>query len=416
MVLIVLLVLGQGAFCGGSKDSGGTAAGKETAITFWNGFTASDGDILREIYDRFNKENTKKIKVAMDIMPWANMLEKLAVSVSTKTGPTLILLGIENIPEYSQSGGILPLDDFWTRSGLNKANYAQNVLETFTYKGGTYGIPMQYNTHYLYWNKDLFKEAGLDPDRPPKTISELKEYAKKLTKPEKEQYGFGFPADSVYITNFLWSNGGDWLTRDNKRSAFNSSTSVEVLRMLQDFAKMKATPLGMSGGDLDNLLYAGKLAMYMNGPWLINGCRQKGLNFGIDSIPAADNGNKQFAGTGVAFMVTSSANAEQKTAAYECIKYWLSKDVLKEWTLRNGVPAWSQEVIDDQDVKNDPIQKVLGPLSAHGRVPFAEMPESGQIIADYLNPLFEQLVYQKITPESCAQKMEEGINTVLGVK
>lgn len=416
-ILAILLLLTQAAFGKGSKEGSDAAAGsgakEKVSITFWNGFTASDGDILRDIFNRFNQQNEKNIKVEMDIMPWGNMLEKLAVSVSTKTGPSLILLGVENIAEYAESGGLLSLDDFWTWAGLDKANFAQNVLETFMYKGKIYGIPMQYSTHYLYWNKDLFREAGLDPDKPPRTFTEFKEYARKLTKPEKEQYGYGFSADNIQITNYLWSNGGDWLTKDLSESAFNSPKAVEVLTMLQNFAKDGVTPLGMTGMDLDNLFYSSNVAMYINGPWLINGCRTKGINFGIDSIPAADNGNRQFPGTGVAFMITSSATKEQKLAAYECIKNWLTKDVLKEWTLKNGFPAWSKEVMADPEVQNDPIQKVLGPLSQYGRLPFPGMPQSGQIAADYLNPLFEQLMYQKITPQDCAKKMDEGINTVL---
>ena len=414
-VLLVMFVFSQQLFCGGSKESRTVEQGETdgVSITFWNGFTASDGDILRDIYTRFNEENDKNITVEMDIMPWGNMLEKLAVSVSTKTGPTLILLGIENIPEYSQSGALLPLDDFWEWSGLEKSNYAGNVLETFMYKGGTYGIPMQYNLHYLYWNKDLFEKAGLDPEKPPKNFSEFIEYAEKLTDPSKEQYGFAFPASSMYINNFLWSNGGDWLNSGMTESVFNSEESLEVLRMLRGFSEDKVTPLGMGGGDLDNLFYAGKVAMYMNGPWLINGCKEKGLNFGIGSIPSADDGNKEFPGTGVAFMITSSATPEQKEAAYECIKYWLSKDVLKEWTLKNGFPAWSDEVLEDPDIVADPIQKVLGPLSQYGRLPFPGLPESSIMIADYINPLFEQMLYEEISPEECAEQIEEGINTVL---
>jgi len=416
----VVFLLSQAAFCGGSKERTETpnsaAAAEPIEVVFWNGFTASDGDVLRDIYDRFNQQNTKNISVTMDIMPWGNMLEKLAVSISTNTGPTLILLGVESISEYSASGGLLPLDDFWKWSGLDTSKFAQNVIDTFKYEGTTYGIPMQYSTHYLYWNKDLFVEAGLDPERPPETFSEFIDYARKLTNAEKEQYGFGFPAGNIYITNFLWSNGGDWLTENLSQSAINSPEAVEVLTMLQNFATEGVTPLGMTGMDLDNLFYAGKVAMYMNGPWLINGCRTKGMNFGIGSIPAADNGFKQFPGTGVAFMVTSSATDEQKIAAYECIKNWLSKDVLKEWTLKNGFPAWSSEVLADAEVQNDPIQNVLGPLSKYGRLPFPGMPESGRIAADYLDPLFEQLMYGKITPQACAQKMEAGINAVLAGK
>lgn len=385
-----------------------------TKVTFWNGFTASDGDILRDIYKRFNESNGKGIVVQMDIMPWGNMLEKLAPAIATGTGPSLILLGSETIPEYAKSGGLITLEDFWTKTGLDQSNYAQNVQDTFKFEGKTYGIPMQYNTMYLYWNKDLFKKAGLDPEKPPKTFSELKEYAAKLTDKANKQYGFGIAKESSNITNFLWSNGGDWLNPDLTKAACNSKEMIQVLQMLQGFAKAEQTPVGVSGADADNLFYSGQLAMYINGPWLINGCRSKNLNFGIGGVPGSDSGKLQVPGGGVAYMITSSAKDKEKAAAYECMKYWLSKYILKEWTLKNGFPAWSNEVLADPDIQNDPIQKVLGPLSKFGRAPFPGMPQYGQITNDYLNPLFEKLMYGKITPEECAKQMADGIDAVLG--
>jgi len=396
-----------------STETAATGGQKSVKIQFWNGFTASDGDILREIFDRFNAQNDKGITVEMDIIPWDNLFEKLAPALATGTAPALLLLGSEYVPEYASTGNIIPMDDFWDWSGLNKEIYAQNVRDAFKYKGTTYGIPMQYNTMYLYWNKDIFAEAGLDPEKPPKTFDELKKYAALMTDKSKQQYGFGIALGHSNITNFLWSNGGDWLNSDQTEAACNSPEMIEVLTMLQEFAINGHTPVGMSGADLDNLLFAGQLGMYINGPWLINGCRQNNLNFGIGAVPAANNGNLQVPGGGCAYMVTSSASEEQKIAAYEAVKYWLSKDVLKEWSMRNGFPAWSEEVLADPDIKNDLIQNTLGPLTKYGRLPFAGMPEYKQMASEYLDPLFEQLMYQQITPEECAKKMAEGINAVL---
>jgi len=388
-----------------------------TKVTFWNGFTSTDGEVLRDIFDRFNETNDKGIVVEMDIMPWANLFERLAPALATNTAPAMLLLGSDKMTEYIANGGVIPLDDFWTVTGVDQTLYEQNVIDCFKYEGKTYGIPMQYNIQYLYWNKDLFKNAGLDPEKPPKTFTEFKEYAAKLTDLSNEQYGFGIAStgSSAYgnITNFLWSNGGDWLNQDMTEAACNSKEAIEVLTMLQNFAKDKITPVGKTGADLDNLFLAGKLGMYINGPWLVNGAKSNNLNFGIGAVPGSDSGNLQVPGGGCAYMVTSSADEKQKLAAYECMKYWLSKDIMKEWSLKNGFPAFSKEILSDPDIQNDPILQALSPLSKYGRLPFPGIPEANQITGDYLDPLYEQLMYQKITPEECAQKMAEGINSVL---
>lgn len=406
-----------------TAESTGTAAEpaaqtqdlKGTKVTFWNGFTASDGDILREIFDRFNKTNDMGITVEMDIMPWANLFERLAPALATNTAPVMLLLGSDKMTEYIENKGIVAMDDFWTKTGVDQSIYAQSVIDCFKYKENTYGIPMQYNTQYLYWNKDLFTKAGLDPEKPPKTFTELKEYAAKMTDNSKEQYGFGIAtgAASSNITNFMWSNGGDWLTQDMKKAACNSKEVIDVLTMLQDFAKNKQTPVGKAGADMDNLYLAGQLGMYINGPWLINGARTNKINFGIGAVPGSDSGKLQTPGGGCAFMVTSSASDKEKLAAYECMKYWLTKDVLKEWSIKNGFPAFSNEVLADPEIQKDAVLNTLSPLSQYGRLPFPGMPEANQITGEVLNPLFEQLMYEKLTPEDCAKKMAEGIDSIL---
>lgn len=390
--------------------------GDGVTITFWNGFTASDGDILREIVNRYNENNAYGNYVDMDIMPWGVMLDTLAPAIATQTGPTMILLGEGGVPEYAPTGGFIPMDEFWDWSGLDRNNFLENVRNTFVLDGVTWGIPMQFNTMYLYWNKDHFIEAGLDPEHPPATFSELREFAEILTDPDQNRFGFGVALGAGNITNFLWSAGGDWLTPDQSRSEANSPALIEVLTMLQGFFNDGISPIGQEGWDLDNLLFAQTISMYINGPWLINGAREHGLNFGIGAVPAADNGNRVVPAGGVSYMITTSADEAQKIAAFDYIRYWLSDEVLTEWTIRNGFPAWSESVLALSEIQNDPIQQVLAPLSEYGRTPFLGMDIRGQLEGDVLSPLFEQLMYNQITPEDAAQQMEDGLNAILGAQ
>ena len=101
---------------------------------------------------------------------------------------------------------IIPLDDFWEKTGLDESNYLEKCCGQIKSRWKLlYGVPMQYNLQYLYYNKDLFEEAGLDPEQPPTTMEELAEDAKKLTNPDKNQYGIGFPTDYASYCEYLWS-------------------------------------------------------------------------------------------------------------------------------------------------------------------------------------------------------------------
>lgn len=230
---------------------------QKITITFWNGFTASDGEILREIVDRFNKEYAGKIEIKMDIMPWDVFFQKLPPAIATKTAPSFVLMGDNVIPQYVAKKAIQPLDDIWRVTSLKESAFAPTVLEMFKYNGKYYEIPMQYNLIYLYWNKDLFKAAGLDPERPPQTWEELKDYAIKLTDPSKNQYGFGMPVKIAppWYAPLIWGNGGEFFDLKTKRSLLNSPQNIKSLEFLQDLAlNKKVTPRSATGPDLDNLL------------------------------------------------------------------------------------------------------------------------------------------------------------------
>ena len=153
----------------------------------WAPFTGSDGDVLREIIDNYNETNTDNITVQIDIMDNDTLQTKFATAVSTGTGPSFVLVGIEYLHQYEENGLIEDISDFWDTMGIDKSNFYENVLAKSYIDDALYGVPMQYNVQYLYYNKDLFTEAGLDPENPPTTLDELREAAIACTDPSKNQ-------------------------------------------------------------------------------------------------------------------------------------------------------------------------------------------------------------------------------------
>ncbi|MDR2617381.1 MAG: extracellular solute-binding protein, partial [Treponema sp.] len=278
--LLWVVVLLVPAFGGAKRDRGPAAAGKQTLV-FWNVFTGSDGDILREICDNFNKTNTQGITIQVDIMPNDQLQQKLPAAIATNTAPDMVLFGIEYLAPYVNSGSLEDISDFWAAAGVDKSNFLESVVELSQVNGKLYGVPMQYNVQYLYWNKDLFKAAGLNPERPPATLAEFAEYAVKLTVPAKNQFGLALPIGVSY-PHLLWANGGDINDPVKGANLLNSSQNLSTLRWLQDLTvNKKVTPINVTGPEADMMLQNGQVAMYMSGPWQINGLRSQGVNFGV---------------------------------------------------------------------------------------------------------------------------------------
>lgn len=418
------------AGCGNTADTAGeqtgvtdTQAAKENAaedaslgepvtLQFWNVFTGSDGDILREIVDNYNETNTDNITIEMDIMPNDTLQQKLPASIATGTAPDLVLFGVENIAPYVSNDSLEDISDFWETADVDQSNYLKNVTELSYIDGKLYGTPMQYNTSYLYWNKNLFKAAGLDPDTPPTTMDELAEYAEQLTDPTKNQYGLALPTSATYM-QFLWANGGDADDPDTNTNLLDSDENLKTLQWMQDLTvNKKVSPENVTGSDADAMLQAGQIAMYMSGPWQINGLREQGIDFGIAPCVAGTAGAFAPAG-GCSYVIPKGTDETAKAACYKFMKYWLSDDVLKEWSQKNGFPVWSKTLAEDPEISNDEVLNAISAATEIGRSYNLGYSLASQIDNDVMIPMFEKVITGASTPEDALKEASAAMDAVL---
>lgn len=368
-------------------------------VSFWCNFTGSDGDVLREIVQEFNESNTDNITVSVDIMDYSTLLTKLPAAVSTGTGPSFMLAGIELINEYANNGMLEDIGDFWDVTGTNKDNFYENVLAKSYVNGTQYGVPMQYNLQYLYYNKDMFKDAGLDPETPPTTFAELEEAAKALTDSSKGTYGIALPTDYGYYVQYLWGNGGDVINTSTDENLLISDENKETLQWLQDLAKAGVSPSGISAAEADTMFQSGQVAMEMSGPWNINALNQLGMNYGITAIPAGSDGAYSAEG-GCCWMLTKGADDATKQAVYKFMAYWLSDPVLKKWSTVNGFPVWSYSLLEDADIQGNDILSSVSEASTIGRDWHLGYSYGSQIDSDVMKPMIEKVLSGEGVTES----------------
>ncbi|WP_238727131.1 ABC transporter substrate-binding protein [Diplocloster modestus] len=395
-----------------APDAGGET-GEAVTLNFWNVFTGSDGDILREIVDKYNETNTDNITINMDIMPNDTLQQKLPASIATNTAPDFVLFGVENIAPYVSNDSLEDISDFWDTAGVDKSNFLENVVDLSYVDGKLYGTPMQYNVQYLYWNKDLFEAAGLDPDTPPATMEELADFAVKLTDASKKQYGLALPTSVTYM-QFLWANGGDADDTETNKNLLNSEENLKTLEWLQDLAvNKKVTPENITGPDADTMLQAGQVAMYMSGPWQINGLNEAGIKFGIAPCVAGSAGSFSPAG-GCSFVIPKGTDETKKAAAYKFMKYWLTDEVLKEWSQRNGFPVWSKTLMEDPEIQNDEVLSSISKATEIGRSYNLGYSLASQIDNDVMIPLFEKVITGASKPKDALDEASKAMDAVLG--
>ena len=374
-----------------TSEAQSSVSAKGVTIQFWNSFTGSDGDILREIVDQYNKENQDGITINMDIMPGETLSEKLAPAITTGTAPALLIQGNMDMALYAKEGNIEPMDDFFDTTGTDKSDFTQSALDGLSMDGHQYMIPMQWFTQYLYYNKDLFKEAGIE--NAPDTWDELTEDAAKITNPDKKIYGAGFCISGgvTWMDSMILSNGGKILSDDNSKSELNSDANLKTMEFIQKIAKSKNTPQGATGADLDNLMMANQLGMVINGPWMVNGLKENDINFGVAPIPQGSKGRVGIAEIS-AFSIPKGTPEDQKAAAYKFIAYWNTTATCKEWSMKNGFPPYLKSVAADSEIQANDYVKAFSAINDYGVAFGTGVKSASSINSDVMFPLVENVM------------------------
>ena len=168
----------------------------------------------------------------MEISPWDQFFQRLLPSLASDDGPDLVAMDTAQLPQYVARGAFRPLDDYYEDPSTESDALVQAAVDATKWDGVAYGVPMNFTTLLLYWNKGMFEEAGLDPEAPPETWEEFADYAVQLT--GDGQYGLAI-ADNNTIPMWpilLWGNGGGVVSDDGTTSLLDAPETIEALELL----------------------------------------------------------------------------------------------------------------------------------------------------------------------------------------
>lgn len=375
----------------GSQQESTASKSEKTKITYWNGFTGSDGEVLQELVKEYNETNTANVEVVMDIMPWDSMYQKLATVLPVQEGPDVIAFNTEYIGTYAKPGALAALDDIYAEGKVDNSVIPVALNENLKYNGTYYGVPMNMATLMLYYNKDIFKQAGLDPEKPPTTWDELEEYALKITETEgQEFYGFGLAVKETIPMwpILLWGNGGDFI-KDGK-SVLNSEANIETITRWKNLiSDKKIAPAVMTGGEIDKLFESQKLGMYFCGPWATGSFQAAGVNFGVAAPPAGPALSATL-GTGVAMTMTSSS--KNKEAVYDFFSWWNSIDTQVKWSLGTGFPLARTDAVNDSRLSENPYIVDFSSVANNAVFYLQQLTNFSQIDTQVIIPALETIL------------------------
>lgn len=389
---------------------------QDIKISFWNSFTGSDGDMLVELVNRFNEENTDGITVEMDIS--SDFDSQLSTAFAAGTGPTMILSS--SAYRFTYGDYLQDVSDVFEMTDLEKEDFIQSYLDYCSGDEGLYFVPFQVVGYYMYWNKDLFEAAGLDPETPPATWEEWQTMAEQLTDESSNVYGSGISYDYAYqIAHMIQRFGGLAVTDEDGVWTANfkdNSGYVDFLNMYKTLVDNGNNPLE---ADTDSMASAGQIGLTVGGPWVTAGLDTAGINYGIGLIPQGAAGDMNSVEV-IGFAVTTAATDAEKAAAYKFIEWWNSEDEngsspALEWSLANGFPAYTYSVQEKEEYKAS--EKLSAMSSANPEAPTdfivdSSFPGINAIISDVIPEMINSVAFGSASAEEALETAQSAADEI----
>lgn len=384
--------------------------------TFWGSTTRRP--IIEKIISDFNASQDK-IFVKHTYLPFGDIWTKEFAAIAAGNPPDVIIGEIGKVAQRADKKQVTNLSKYLAKDNIQD-RFHKHLWEPMKYKNEVYALPFNTDTYFMFYNKAMFKAAGLDPEKPPKTWAEVEEYSKKIDKINNgkiEVLGFHpriAGGHEIFMQNA--DKGKTWV--DDKGVYINTPSKLEALKWVASWdARLGAKEVdvfkGTFGSKTNDPLLAGKLGMKIaNGTfWTqIRDFAAKKEDFGVAPMPEfkAGTGN---ATQGGGFSIEIPQGAKNPDASWEFIKYMTDYDAQKYWAQMNYENVANIKASNDEELLKDPIYKFTVENLKH--TVLGVTPVTAPDFANLMNPEIEAALAGKQTPEQALEKAQKAVESLV---
>jgi multiple sugar transport system substrate-binding protein len=341
------------AACGQERRGAGTPAPAPTTIAtlappstaveldFWNPFTGPDGPFMEQLVGQFNEE-TENVQVSVQTQP--EYYTRLQSAAQANRLPQIAVIHYDQIPLHAENGIITPLDDLVDLLGLAGTDFTDAIWAASEWKGTRYSVPLDIHTETFYWNKELFEQAGLDPESPPTDMASFEEAATAITE-GTEAPGFMIVTSgpgAQFLTGIAWAclfyqGGGEWVNEDVSEVTFNSDAGVQAAEYIMKLRELGVSPESVESDTEIAAFAAGENGMVWSGIWHTT-AYQEALGDALGSGPLPQIfGPGMWAGSHTLAVTSAEMSDEERQGAYYFID-WITKNA-QQWAESGQIPA-----------------------------------------------------------------------------
>ncbi len=356
---------------------------------------------------------------------YQDTITKTLTAVRGGTAPQLSVILSVDMFTLIEEDAIVAFEDL-AKSAEDKVwlnSFYPAFMENSQTGGKTYGIPFQRSTPVLYWNKEAFKEAGLDPETPPANWEEMVDFGKKLTKRDSNgnvsQWGLRIPTSGFpyWLFQGLTTQNDVILANDDgNQTNFDDPAVVEALQYLVDLSTKHEVmqPGIVEWGATPKAFFERETAMMWTTTGNLTNVRNNApFDFGVAMLPA--NKRRGAPTGGGNFYVFADSTDEQKAGSLDFIKWITAPEQAARWTIATGyvaprpdaweTPAMKAYVEDFKPalVARDQLEHAVAELSTY----------QNQRVTRIFNDALEAAITGKSTPEAALKEAQEKADKIL---
>ncbi|MDT2746693.1 sugar ABC transporter substrate-binding protein [Vagococcus fluvialis] len=391
--------------CGNNdkKEESAKSKDDEFTLTVWtHPFVGTELKAEQtEVFDKMAEEFKKdypNAKIAFEEIPWANREQKIMTALSSGDGPDMFYLIPDMMTQFADKGILEPMDDHLGKD-FDAADFSETSLEAVTYDGKKYGLPILREVQTMFYNTDILKEVGGDPEKLPETWEEFDALAKKAV--EKGYAGRTFEGGSTLNSTlypFIWQAGGD-IIKDGE-AVIDSKESVEAFTEIKKLYDEGIIPKDSINATEQTGFQEGKmLAAYGTG-YLISSMAEQGKENYVIGAPLKQKEQATFGTTGM-FSVASTSKHKAESAKF--VEVMTNSENAKSFNkLTNYIPARTSAltIFDDNERMKDLAQyvEIANPGVIH---------PSARIFMPNVQAKLQAMLEGSLTPEEAAKEANE---------
>ncbi|KAB0679995.1 ABC transporter substrate-binding protein [Aureimonas leprariae] len=364
------------------------------------------GDAINPVHDKAFKEWNEKnpdSKVAPELVGWEQCQDKATTLAAAGNPVGLAYVGSRTLKQFAQNDLIVPIP----MTDEEKKSYQPHIVDTVTFDDQQWGVPIAFSTKALFWNKELFEKAGLDPEKPPKTWAEEIAFAKQI-KEKTGIAGYGLPAKTFDNTmhqflHYVYTNDGK-VTDADGNVTLDSPQILAALQAVKDITPYSEEgPTAYEQNEVRAIFLDGKAGMIQNSTGAISRLEGTKLKWGVANLPLGPDAK----GPGTLLITDSLAvfkGTGMEDKAIEFAKFITEPKRQEEYELQGNdglVPLRPSATVDEFVAKHPAWKPFVEGIQYGGPEPLFTDYKGFQ---DAMIAMVQSVVTGKASPEDALKK------------